>query len=388
MRWILTLLPPSHRDLGSRRDVAVERLHLRQPAKSALRRRLAPADPLGHGVQHAEVPRVARHELAPELERILAGRLGELVHEALDEDGVLVDVDAAPESRRHMRVAHRMVDQQVRDGVAERVLAGFEHALEGERVAPLVFFHDRRAHGGEDRLAREPHVQPGQVVVRVEPAGELALHDRVKAALPHVFLARPQQLHRRAGHLLGDPHGLGHVVLERAAPAEAAAEVDLVDLALVGRQAGCRQQRRERGFAVLRRHPHLALVGRVARGRVHRLHADVVLVRVGIDRLDLLRRAGKSGFRVAVLVADEGLLGVETGLQDLGDRGARDLGVRALVPRRSAAHRARSWPATRCRRPPRRRVSPTCTTFFTPFMPRHLGRRRSSSPCRRTPGIP
>ena len=58
----------------------------------------------------------------------------------------------------------------------------------------------------------------------------------------------------------------------------------------------------------------------------------MVLVRIGVDRLDLLGRAGDRGLGVAVLVADEGLVSVEAGLEHLGDRGARDLGVRALVP--------------------------------------------------------
>ena len=265
-----------------------------------------------------------------------------------------------------------MIDQQVGDRVAERVLAGLENALEGERVASLVLFDDRRSHAGQDRLPRQPHVQAGEVVVLVEGADQLALHDRVIPALRHVLLARPQQLDRRAGHLLGDLHRLMDVVLGRAAPAEAAAEVELVDLALVGRQAGGGEHCRERGFAVLRRHPHLALVGGVTRGGVHRLHRGVVLVRIGVDRLDLLGGAGESGFDVAVLVADEGLLGVEAGLEDLGDRGAGDLRVRRRRPIRSAARRARSWRATRCRPPPRRAVSPTCRTFFTPFMPATL----------------
>ena len=60
------------------------------------------------------------HQLAPERERILAGRLRQLVHEAFEIDGVLVVVHAAPEPRRDVRVAHGVVDQQVRDGVAER----------------------------------------------------------------------------------------------------------------------------------------------------------------------------------------------------------------------------------------------------------------------------
>jgi hypothetical protein len=62
----------------------------------------------------------------------------ELVDEAFEEDRVLVDVHTAPESRWHVRVAHRMVDEQVRYGVFERVLARRPVALEGERVLALV----------------------------------------------------------------------------------------------------------------------------------------------------------------------------------------------------------------------------------------------------------
>ena len=80
-------------------------------------------------------------------------------------------------------------------------------------------------------------MQAGQVVVGVEGADKLALHDRVEAALQHVLLARPQELHRRARHLLGDEDRLGDVVVEGAAPAEPAAEMKPVDVALVGRQA-------------------------------------------------------------------------------------------------------------------------------------------------------
>ena len=121
------------------------------------------------------------HQLAPELELVLADRLRQLVHEALDEDGVLVDVHAAPEARRDVRVAHGVVDQQVRDGVAERVLA-----VAGQRPwkvsGSLPVVEVLREHVGQDRLARQPHVQAGQVVVGIEAADQLALHDRVIAA--------------------------------------------------------------------------------------------------------------------------------------------------------------------------------------------------------------
>jgi hypothetical protein len=58
----------------------------------------------------------------------------------------------------------------------------------------------------------------------------------------------------------------------------------------------------------------------------------VVQERVGVHRLDLLRRGGDRGLGVARPVADEGLVGVEAGLQHLGDGRARHLGVPALVP--------------------------------------------------------
>src|SRR5262249_46864326 len=58
----------------------------------------------------------------------------------------------------------------------------------------------------------------------------------------------------------------------------------------------------------------------------------MVLIGIAVDRLDFLGRAGQGGLRVATLVADERLLGVEAFLEPFGDRGARDLGVLALVP--------------------------------------------------------
>ena len=158
-----------------------------------------------------------------------------------------------------------------------------------------------------------------------------------------------------------------------AAPAEAAAEHQLVHLAFVGRQAGRFQHRRERGLAVLRAGPDLAFVRRVERRGVHRLHRGVVLVGIVVDRLDLLGGAGDGGLGVAVLVADEGGCASSRPSAEPFRRSTRSRPWRSrLRPRRSAAHRARSWRATRCRRRRRRAVSPTCTTFLTPFMPMTL----------------
>src|SRR5690349_20858916 len=75
-------------------------------------------------------------------------------------------------------------------------------------------------------------------------------------------------------------------------PAEAAAEDQLVNLALVGGQARHFQYGREGCLAVLRAGPDLALVRRVERRGVERLHARMVLVGIVVDRLDLLGGGG------------------------------------------------------------------------------------------------
>src|ERR1700722_7088019 len=85
-----------------------------ETAIDTLRRRCGPADLFRDRVEYAEILGVLRHDLAPEFERILSDRQRELIHEAFDIDGVVVDVDAAPKAGRDVRIAHRMLDQQVR----------------------------------------------------------------------------------------------------------------------------------------------------------------------------------------------------------------------------------------------------------------------------------
>ena len=198
---------------------------------------------LGGGVEHGEVLGMLLHHLAAEFERVLPGRMRHLVDEAFEIDGVLVVVHATPEARREVRVAHGVIDQDVRDVVADLAFgaAGVE-PLEGRGIASV---HEPiRRDAGEDRLAGDAHAQAGHVVVLVERRGELAHRDRMVGALGHVLFARPQQLDRHAGHLLGDLHRLRDVV-GAGAPAEAAAGRHHGDLHLVERQARTpRPQRR------------------------------------------------------------------------------------------------------------------------------------------------
>jgi hypothetical protein len=106
----------------------------------------------------------------------------------------------------------------------------------------------------------------------------------------------------------------------------------LVHVDLVGWETGRGNRRRKSRLAVLCAAPHLALIGRDERRGVHRLHRRVVLVRIRINRFDLLGSAFDGGFDVAILVANESLFGVETGLEEFGDRRAVVLFVSGGVP--------------------------------------------------------
>ena len=160
----------------------------------------------------------------------------QLVHEALQIDRILVVVDAAPEARRDMRVAHRVVDQQVRDGVAELAFRSLRiEALELHGIAAVL--QRVRVDAGQDRLAGDAHVQRDEVAVGVEAAHQPALRGRMIDAVRHVLFARPDRLDRHARHLLGDQHRVAHEIMAGRAPAESAAEVMAIDLVLVGRKA-------------------------------------------------------------------------------------------------------------------------------------------------------
>ena len=77
--------------------------------------------------------------LAAEFERVLAGRMREFVDETLAIERIVIGVHAAPETWPDMRVAHRVLDQQVRYLVAELAFrSGCVQALEGSRVHAVL----------------------------------------------------------------------------------------------------------------------------------------------------------------------------------------------------------------------------------------------------------
>src|SRR5262249_28815159 len=211
---------------------------------------------------------------SPELERIGARRARAFLDEALDVHAVLVGVDAAPRTDLHVAVAHRVLDAQIRHGVSElRVARLFPHALQ---LARVLAFLDRA--GIEERVDRLPgyaDVQADELAALVEPGAHLALRDRPVIIMRLIFLAAPYELHRYARELLRDGDRLPRVVLRAAAPAESAAEVELVHLAVRERHTRLLARRGERALGALRRGPHLDLVALDDGGAVHRLHGRV-----------------------------------------------------------------------------------------------------------------
>jgi hypothetical protein len=113
------LVTVSDGDFGDGRDVTSEPHLLGDPAKHTVGCGLVPADSLRDGVENGKMLRMIRHQLAAEFERVLPDRMRQLIHEAFEIDRVLVAVDAAPDTRRNMGIAHGMVDQQMGDGVTQ-----------------------------------------------------------------------------------------------------------------------------------------------------------------------------------------------------------------------------------------------------------------------------
>jgi hypothetical protein len=174
-------------------------------------------------------------------------------------------------------------------------------------------------------------MQCGQVALRVQPAAQLALHDRPVEVVLRVLLPRPDQLHRSARNLFRDQYGLMHIVL-LSTPAEAAAQEQLVHLHVGQLHTGRFRRRRQRRVAVLRRDPDLDLVAVDQRCAVHRLHRRMGQERRAVHCLDRLRRTVQRRGDVTLLLAERGLLGIQSLHEEFGDLRAVHLAVAGFVP--------------------------------------------------------
>ena len=123
-----------NRHLGAGGDVTRKGFTHGEPLVNALVDAFAPSGLFGNRIQHRQPLRIIAHQLPSERERILARSMGQFVDERFHVDRVLIHVDTAPETRRHVRVAHGVVDQQIRHRVADRVFAFGHQPLEHEHV--------------------------------------------------------------------------------------------------------------------------------------------------------------------------------------------------------------------------------------------------------------
>ena len=120
----------------------------------------------------------------------------------------------------------------------------------------------------------DPDVPGGRHSGRVEAGGQPRERHRPIEVPPDILLPAPDELHRDAD-LLCDQHRLPHEILDRPAPAEAAAGHRAVDHDVAARQAGGIGRGRQRGLAVLGRRPDLDPVGPDMGGAVLRLHGGM-----------------------------------------------------------------------------------------------------------------
>src|SRR6202034_945374 len=90
----LAFVAYGHLGYGGR--IAAVAHELRDAAMDAGGQRLAPVAFFGRGIEHGEVLGMFAHQRPAKLERVLAGSLRDLVHEAFAVDAVLVGIDAAP----------------------------------------------------------------------------------------------------------------------------------------------------------------------------------------------------------------------------------------------------------------------------------------------------
>ena len=313
----------AHADLGYFRDERAVRFGHRDAEPGAGRHRAAPARCFRRGFEDALVPRLLLQERAAELERILARGVGQLVHEALEDEPVLRVADRSPEADRDARVMHHVFDAHVRDRVRE-----VGQALDRRRIDAVL--HVLRDHARHDRRPDDARPERHRLLVAIERRRELRVRRGAVLVVLHVVGARPHD-HDRSGDSLADLHRFQNEVRLRA-PAEAAAAEGRVHADFLRREPGDLGRRGLRERLELRGNVDVAAVGAHVGRAIHRFHRGVRHERDLVLRFDALRGLRERLLGVAVVARDRaGRLGqLEVALADRFVGNAR---VGALAPR-------------------------------------------------------
>ena len=142
----------AYRNFRTRSHIAGEAVRLRKATENAFGRRLVPTSLFSCGIEYRQRFGITRQQFAAQRQRVLFGGVREFVDKAFQINRVLVQIHATPETRRHMRIAHRMVDQKIRERVHQRVFGtGRIQALKNHRVFTVAQI--LRTQAGKNRLA-------------------------------------------------------------------------------------------------------------------------------------------------------------------------------------------------------------------------------------------
>ena len=312
----LALLVDRH--LGDHAHDAVVAFVNREAAALAGRQRLAPVALLGERVEHVHEVGPLGQQLAAEPIGVLSRRQRQLVDEALHEEGVLRMAGRAPRPKRHMGVLDDGSDPQVGD-----LIAGARQPLGGLRIEPVP---DVDGIGGAaGGAAIEGERQP----IGAEAGLEADRGLRAVAALAHVLLARPDQLHGLADQL-ADVHRLHQFIVAQPA-AEAAAREGVVDMDVRRLHAGRLGGELERAVGVLGADPDIDAAALHPGGAVERLHRGVRHMGHLVIRLDHPAGLRHGGIDVAVVARHHAGL-IERHEIALAKRGAVGRGVGPEIP--------------------------------------------------------
>src|SRR5579859_2220241 len=193
----------------------------RHAASTSRGHRLTPVSLLGHCVEHAQVVWTIKHR-ASEAIGVLAGRMGHLIDEALNEEGILRSADAAPEHHRHMGVFQLNRHVIVGDLVGVR-----GDPLDRHRLHPI---RNRAwaAQRTQKRTHRNPALQPRGSAVLVERSLEPNRGLRAVSIAPDILLTMPDQLYRSLDDL-GDSYGVDQLIM-LCAPTKSTADKTVVNI--------------------------------------------------------------------------------------------------------------------------------------------------------------
>ena len=187
-----------------------------------------------------------------------------------------------------MRVGHHRLDPQVRE-----LVAGRDQALDRLRLEPVL--HARRI----ARARRRAAIEGDRAAVRGEPRLEADGGLGPVPIVPHVLLARPDQLDRLADRLADLDRLADFVGIEPAA--EAAAGKRVVDVDVFRSHARSPRGELQRGIGILRADPDVDAIGLHMRRAIERLHWRVRDERRVVDRLVDLGGRRHGGIDIAVV---------------------------------------------------------------------------------------